>query len=57
MIQDIKINQGVTIGSGDADPILFCPLGKKGCPPEFFRDLYAELTFQTLQLFNTSFYI
>ena len=44
-IQYITIYQGVTIGSDDADPILFCPLGKKGCPPQFFRDLYAELTF------------
>ena len=45
------------MGSGDADPTLLCSSGMKGCPPQVFRVLYAELPCQTLQLYNTNCYI
>ena len=47
-IFDIKIYQGVTIGPGHADPMLICSSGMKGCPPQVFRVLYAEVPYQTL---------
>ena len=33
-----------------ADPTLLSSSGVKGCPPQVFRVLYAELPCQTLQL-------
>ena len=44
-------------GSGDAYPTLLCSLGMKGCPPQVFRALIAEVPCQTLQLYNTNYYI
>ena len=47
----------VSWGSGDAYPTLLCSLGMKGCPPQVFRALIAEVPCQTLQLYNTNYYI
>ena len=47
-ILDIKVHQGVTIGSSDAEPILLCFLGIKGCPPQVFKALYKERLCQIL---------
>ena len=56
-ILDIIINQGVTMGSGDADPMLLFSSGLKECPPQVFRAFYEEFPCQTLQLNNTNCYI
>ena len=42
------------MGSGDADPTLLFSSGMKGYPPQVFRALYAELTCQTLQLYDAN---
>ena len=54
---DIKIYQGVTVGSGDADPMLLCFSGMEGCSLQAFRVLHSECHCQTLHLYNTNCYI
>ena len=40
------------MGTRDTDPKLLCPSGMKGCPPQVFRVLCAELPCQTLKIVN-----
>ena len=43
-ILDLKICQGITMGSGDVDPMppWACSSRMKGYPPQIFRVLYTE---------------
>ena len=43
--------------SRDADPKLLCTSRMKGCPPQVYRVLYAELPCQALKLYNTNCHI
>ena len=44
----MKIDQGVTIGSREADPKFLCSSGMKKCPPKFL----CRISFVTLQLYD-----